>query len=145
MRVLVDTNILTRLRDLGHPRHDVCVLALEKLESGPDDPCVCAQVMIEYWAVATRPREVNGLALDPDQVEGDLQEFARAFLLLPEPPDMAARWRALASQYAVRGRQVHDTRLVALMLAHGVTHVLTMNAADFARYSGITCVAPEDV
>jgi len=29
------------------------------------------------------------------------------------------------------------------MLAHGVTHVLTPNEADFRRYTEITCMTPE--
>ena len=31
------------------------------------------------------------------------------------------------------------------MLVHGITHVLTFNVADFARYSEITVVHPHDV
>jgi predicted nucleic acid-binding protein len=65
------------------------------------------------------------------------------FIVLPEPPDMSVRWHDLASRYAVHGRGAHDTRLVALMLAHGVAAVLTLNPADFARYAEITCLAPE--
>jgi hypothetical protein len=40
---------------------------------------------------------------------------------------------------------MHDVRLVALMLAHGVTHLLTLNGADFRRYSEITCLRPDAV
>jgi hypothetical protein len=40
---------------------------------------------------------------------------------------------------------VHDARLVASTLAHGVTHLLTFNATDFRRYPGIVVVPPEDV
>ena len=51
---------------------------------------------------------------------------------------------ALVIDYRVSGVQVHDARLVAAMLAHGVTHILTFNTADFARYApeGIVAVAP---
>ena len=30
------------------------------------------------------------------------------------------------------------------MLAHGVTHILTLNPGDFARYSEITTVTPSE-
>ena len=36
-------------------------------------------------------------------------------------------------------------RIAALMLAHGVTHILTLNPTDFARYSGITAVTPQEI
>jgi predicted nucleic acid-binding protein len=44
--------------------------------------------------------------------------------------------------HGVQGKQVHDARLAALMLAHGITHILTLNGADFARYPGIVPIDP---
>jgi predicted nucleic acid-binding protein len=145
MRIQVDTNILIRALDVQDPQHAVCAGALRQLRATGADALICAQVLIEYWVVATRPRQVNGLGLEPQAVEASIQELEDAFLVLAEPPDMAARWRELANRYAVRGRQAHDTRLVALMLAHGVTTLLTLNPADFARYNEVTCLAPQDV
>lgn len=43
------------------------------------------------------------------------------------------------------GVQVHDARLVASMIAHAVTHILTSNVADFSRYPGIIVSAPDDI
>jgi predicted nucleic acid-binding protein len=40
---------------------------------------------------------------------------------------------------------VHDARLVAAMLAHGVPQLLTLNDRDFARYAGISVVHPRDL
>ncbi len=37
---------------------------------------------------------------------------------------------------------VHDARLVAAMLVHGLSHILTFNTTEFARYSEITAVHP---
>ena len=53
----------------------------------------------------------------------------------------------LVVTYDVSGVQVHDARLVALMIVHGVTHVLTFNTRDFARYAGegIVAVDPTNV
>jgi predicted nucleic acid-binding protein len=44
--------------------------------------------------------------------------------------------------YDVKGRNVFDARLVAVMLTYGITHILTMNRADFQRYAGITVEEP---
>jgi hypothetical protein len=46
-------------------------------------------------------------------------------------------WRQLVVTYSVEGRQVHDARLVALMEAQGISHILTLSAPDFTRYPGI--------
>lgn len=43
------------------------------------------------------------------------------------------------------GVNVHDARLVAAMLVHGLTHILTFNISDFARYSEITAVHPTTI
>ena len=49
--------------------------------------------------------------------------------------------------YGVSGVQVHDARLVATMIVHGVTHILTFNTSDFVRYApqGIVAVDPATV
>jgi predicted nucleic acid-binding protein len=56
-------------------------------------------------------------------------------------------WRRLVVSFEVSGMQVHDARIVAAMIVHGVTHILTFNTADFVRYStrGIVAVDPTTV
>ena len=145
MNALVDTNILVRLSESGHPLQSVCELALQRLLQRQDRVFLCAQAAIEYWAVATRPKSNNGLGLSPIDAETGLRRAERWLVWLPEPPDIAVRWRALVNKHSVLGKQAHDTRLVALMEAHGLTHLLTLNASDFARFPGVTCVEPADV
>ncbi len=43
------------------------------------------------------------------------------------------------------GVNVHDARLVAAMLVHGLTHILTFNTPDFRRFSQITVVHPSEI
>lgn len=145
MRYLVDTNVLLRYCERDSSDHALCVSAVRGLVARGDEVCLCAQILIEHWAVATRPVAVNGLGLEPDYVDRQLEIAAVALVCLPEPPDIAERWRKIASEYAVRGRQAHDARIAALMLGHNVTHILTFNTTDFARYSAITAVSPTDL
>ncbi len=42
------------------------------------------------------------------------------------------------------GKQAHDTRLVAAMIAHEMTHILTFNTDDFKRFSEITAVGSKN-
>ena len=67
------------------------------------------------------------------------------FRLLPDNERIHAEWRRLVVTCSVAGVQVHDARLVAAMLAHGVPQLLTLNDRDFARYPGISVVHPRDV
>lgn len=44
------------------------------------------------------------------------------------------QWLRLVEEHEVKGKQVHDANIVAVMLSHGVTRLGTRNAADFERY-----------
>jgi hypothetical protein len=96
-----------------------------------------AQVLIEFRNVATRPAAVNGLGLSAADAEAQAGGFEAAFPLLPETPDIYVAWKALVGALGVVGKQVHDARLVAVCHASGVTHLLSFNAAHFARMAGI--------
>lgn len=145
MNALVDTNILVRLRELNSPNHPACARALSRLLQRGDGLFFCTQVAIEYWAVATRPKSANGLGLIPAEAEADLRDFEQMLVWLPEPADIGAHWRKLANRHGVKGVRAHDARLVALMEAHGLAHVLTLNREDFEGYDGISILLPADV
>lgn len=51
----------------------------------------------------------------------------------------------LVIQHQVQGKNAHDARLVAAMLVHRIARLLTFNKADFARYSAIVAMSPQDV
>ncbi len=145
MKVLVDTNIVLRMRAVESTPHDTLDMALERLVNGDHSLHFCTQVAIEFWSVATRPVDANGLGLSTTEAQQRMRYFSQLLEWLPEPADIGQRWLALVSQHEVKGKQVHDARLVALMQAHGITHLLTLNTADFARFTNITPLHPSDV
>ena len=51
----------------------------------------------------------------------------------------------LVKKYNVKGVNFHDTRIVAAMLVHGITHILTFNVEDFKRFIEIAVVHPNDI
>lgn len=51
----------------------------------------------------------------------------------------------LVKHYGSIGKQNHDARLVASMVAHSVPAILTFNAADFRRYTEIEVLTPAEV
>lgn len=67
------------------------------------------------------------------------------FTILPDTPAVFPEWEKLVTTDKVIGKPSHDARLVAAMLAHGVTHLLTFNDVDFRRYAEITVLAPAAV
>ena len=145
MRFLVDTNVFLRFVEVDSPEFGVCDRALEAVRNGSHTACYCAQIVIEFWSVATRPRKVNGLAMSIADAQREIEDIKMVFECLGEPEDMAERWQRVAVEHSVIGKQAHDARIAALMLAHGVTHLLTLNTSDFVRYQEITPATPEEV
>jgi predicted nucleic acid-binding protein len=144
MAVLVDTNVLVRSLEADSQQRSGCRQALARAKSGRGDVFLCAQVMIEFWAVATRPIQSNGLGFSPAVARAALDDLGEILPTLPEPPDMAQRWLKLATDFGVSGKTTHDTRLVALMDAFGVGTILTLNDADFRRYGHLKIISPQD-
>jgi predicted nucleic acid-binding protein len=140
--VLVDTSVLLRLRDPSDPNHAACRAVLDPTHVKAHEICLCAQVLIEYWVVATRPSGLNGFGLSPREAETDLSALRALLPCLPEPPDVIDRWQGLVSRHAVAGKPAHDARLVAFMAAHGIQRLLTLNPSDFIRYREIEVLSP---
>ncbi len=65
--------------------------------------------------------------------------------LLPDIEIVYNEWRRIVVKLSVSGVQVHDARLAASIYAHGISHILTLNVADFSRFDGITPVHPDSV
>jgi predicted nucleic acid-binding protein len=143
---LVDTNLLLRLAQPQHPLNRVARAALNALRDRGEDLCLTPQNLIEFWGVATRPvASLNGLGMTPDEADRELTQLEGLFRLLPDVSSIYPNWRRLVVAARVSGRQVHDARLVAVMLAHRISHLLTFNTGDFTRHKGITVTHPQDV
>jgi predicted nucleic acid-binding protein len=142
---LVDTNVLVRLAVPADPLHLSARRAVEELAE--EGLYAASQNFVEFWNVATRPVENNGLGQTTAVADQLLRSLEQAFSRLPEPAEVYDRWRELVVRFGVSGVKVHDARLVALMLANDVVRILTFNAADFRRYEvlGIRAVEPGEV
>jgi predicted nucleic acid-binding protein len=116
-----------------------------KLKKQGDFLCIIPQNIIEFWAVATRHLDKNGLGLSITQAEEESEKLKKIFILEFDIPQIFTEWESLVIQYQVMGKQVHDARLVAAMLAHNITHLLTFNVDDFKRFSDIVFVDPRSV
>jgi len=146
MLILCDTNVLLRSAKPDHSHHSIALEALSILRRRGDEPVVVPQCCYEYYAVATRPTDSNGLGMEPSDALRDLTEIVHLFRLLRDERTVFESWRELISKHSVRGKAVHDARLVAAMMRHRVTHLLTFNSDDFARYAdAITILQPHSL
>ena len=95
--------------------------------------------------VYTRPFEKNGMVRSAADAEAEVNRLKALFPLLLDTPAIYGEWERLVITHAVMGVQVHDTRLVAAMLVHGLSHILTFNTDDFKRFTEITAVHPSKI
>lgn len=145
MTYVVDTSVLARIIHKNHPMQQTAKDAVKLLLSRGETLCVFPQNLYEFWVVATRPVLQNGFGMTPVDAETQIAEFETLFSLKLDTPVIYLEWRNLVTQHSVAGKNAHDTRIVAAMKTHGVTHLLTFNTDDFKRYTGISVVSPAQV
>jgi predicted nucleic acid-binding protein len=142
---LLDSNVLLRWNIRAALQSQLVIRAIDWLISAGSDPGYTSQNLGEFWNVLTRPLDRNGFGLSPAEAEQRAQRIENRVELLPDDPTVHVVWRSLLVEHQVSGVQVHDARLVASMLVHGVPHILTLNARDFARYNSIKAIHPADL
>ena len=145
MTVLVDANLLLRRVQPGHPMHQSTMDAVATLRAQGNDLCVVPRVLYEFWVGCTRPVGVNGLGKTAAEAAVELRTLKSDFIVLDDTPAILPEWERLVTTHAVLGKNAHDARLVAAMLVHGVTHLLTFNDQNFRRFTVVTVLTPAAV
>jgi predicted nucleic acid-binding protein len=132
---LADMNLLLRLADPASPQHSIATQALAGLLARSDEVFLTPQNFIEFWAVATRPVDANGFGWSGERTTKEVMELQEQFPLLPDSPEIFTRWLELVKRRPVHGKRVHDARLVAVLQANAIGHLITFNMSDFAAFS----------
>ena len=147
MAHLTDSNLLLRSMQPGTPMFAQANHAVTPLLAQGEEMHLVPQCLIEFWGVATRPVPVGGLDLPPAIVQQEVARLKQLFSLLPDTSGIFPVWEQIVASFGVRGKQVHDARIVAAMQVHGISHILTFNTKDFLRYQtlGIAVVHPASI
>jgi len=143
--VLADTNVILRRLHRAHPQYRQARDAITRFSKEGNRVFVSSQNLIELWAVSTRPVENNGLGLTPAQADRVVARVENSVFRLPDSDDVYPEWRRLVLTHGVSGKKTHDARLVAAMTANRITHILTFNVEDCARYAGINVLHPANL
>ena len=139
-RVLIDTNILiyaTLEDDARFPRSRDLLLS----QTG-DERFVSVQNLAEMYPNLTGPRMERP---DPPSVaRAKIQSIASlpTIQVLPLTGDVQALAMELCEKHGITRQRYYDAQLVAIMIAHGVTTLMTENDADFREMTEIRAVNP---
>jgi predicted nucleic acid-binding protein len=144
-RYILDTNVVMRFCNPSDVQHHLATEAISRLLTQGDECFLTAQILVEFWAVATRPVEVNGLGWTVEKTRNTIDQVIRRFPLLKESEDIFPNWLNLVTANKVMGKRTHDVRIVAVMLAYQITHILTFNPSDFLLTTSIVVVLPQDL
>jgi predicted nucleic acid-binding protein len=148
MAYLLDTGILLRLANTVDPQHEVVSLAVQRLGDRHNNFMTTTQNIAEFWNVATRPTELNGLGFTADNISTALSRTVEPLCVVTREHSLHYKeLKRLLRSYQVLGKQVHDARLVASMLTWKIPTILTLNAKHFKRFEpeGIVIATPETV
>ena len=144
-KYLLDTNILLRASDRTSPRYSLAVNSVASLIARGDECIITPQILIEFWVVATRPIEVNGLGWNVEQTSFKINRLVNQFTLIEETKAIFPQWLDLVTKYQIKGKRTHDARLMTVAIACSITHILTFNVKDFTRITELTIIHPNDI
>jgi len=142
---LLDTNVLLRLYQPNSPEFSPIRRAVNSLHRSNAALYYLSQNLVEFWNVSTRPVAQNGYGLSPAETDEVARQIEKAFILLPDVEAIHHECRWLVLAYGVSGTKVHDARIVAAMIVHGVRQILTLDGRDFERYTEIEIVPPQNI
>ena len=131
--MFLDTNVLVLARFEAAPRHALARRRMREAGDSGEALRISRQVLREYLATVTRPQRWSP-PVGMDRALAHVAVLEARFEVLEDGPEVADALKRLCREVPVAGKQVHDANIVATMLAHGETRLLTFNAGDFRRY-----------
>lgn len=140
--IAVDTNLLVYAHREDSAWHAQAVAAVTGLAEATVAWAIPWPVVHEFLAIVTHPRIYDPptpLALAAEQVDAWLA--SPSLVLLGETPSYWPRLRELVVAGRIAGGLVHDARVAALCLHHGVNELWTADR-DFSRFPALTVRNP---
>ena len=140
--IAVDTNILVYAHRTDSLFHNTAWRALEGLMAGAESWAVPWPCVHEFLSIVTNrrlykaPTPINTAI---DTIDSWLE--SPTFVLLAESHDHWSVLRALVQDGRVSGGRVHDARIAALCLEHGVRELWSADR-DFTRFPDLVTVNP---
>ena len=140
--IAVDTNLLVYAHRRDSEWHQAAVDCIRELASGAALWAIPWPCVHEFLAVTTHPRifsPPSSLQAALDQISAWLE--SPSLVLLSEGSAYMKSLGELLTKGRVVGPRVHDARIAALCVEHGVSELLSADR-DFSRFSALSVRNP---
>ena len=140
--IAVDTNILVYAHRGDSPHHDRASAALKVCAQSRQDWCIPWPCIHEFFAVVTHLR-ISSPPAPPENAIDQINAWLESpsLVLLGETDTHWPTLQALLAKARTVGPAVHDARIAALCLQHGVREIWSADR-DFRSFSGLKVVNP---
>jgi len=135
--IFVDTNILVYCNNKDSA---FCKPAREKLTElikNANRLFISDQVIREYLVIMTKPGVLEN-PISPKLAIQDVTRMREEFNLLFADRKALDMLADLIVKYGIKGKRVHDTAIVSIMLAKGISDIVTHNVNDFKYFNDLT-------
>ena len=140
--IAVDTNVLVFAHRADSPWSVAAARAVTTLAEGRAPWAVPWPCLHEFFAIVTHPRiykPPTPIARAIDQIEAWLA--SPSLVLIGEADGYWRSLKPLLEGGLIEGPRVHDARIAALCLLHGVAELWSADR-DFSRFPGLRVVNP---
>lgn len=140
--IAVDTNVLVYAHREDSTWYESAIARLTELAESRAPWAIPWPCIHEFLAIVTHPRIYSPptpLELALEQVEAWME--SPSLHLLAESSSYWPQLRDMVSTGRVCGPQVHDARIAALCIQHGVTELWTVDR-DFTRFANLRVKNP---
>lgn len=140
--IAIDTNILVYAHRIDSPFFTAAGELLSGLAREPAAWAIPWPCLHEFYAVITNPK----MFANPTPVAVAIGQIANlmkspSLVLLAETDRHWLLLREIVSAVPVRGIKIHDAKIAAICLQHGVRELWSADR-DFSRFSGLKTVNP---
>jgi toxin-antitoxin system PIN domain toxin len=132
--IAIDTNLLVYAHRRDSEWHEPASTVVRDLAEGSAAWAVPWPCLHEFLAIVTHPR----IFMPPTPLEAALDQVdawfeSPTFLVLTESADQWTTLRAQLIAGQVTGPRIHDARVAAMCVSHGVTELWSADR-DFSRF-----------
>jgi uncharacterized protein len=140
--IAVDTNVLVYAHRRDSPFHDAAAAAIREVAESPAPWALPWPCVHEFYSIATHPR-IYDPPSSPAEAIGQIDAWLESPAVVPLG-EGGTYWSVLSSLLAsakVTGPLVHDARIAALCLSHGIRELWSADR-DFSRFRELKITNP---